>query len=786
MTWRAWLNILPLVLAPIPAGASSADLPAGIDPALSVEELAIEVRPDHPREFIYTDKGAAHLSGEAVGADTRSYHGFYIAMHEFLDGWTLRLENGVEVGPATAAAARVYPDRLVRTHRLPSGEEITEIVTLLDRANGLRVLYESVPSGRFEIVPRVDMRFIWRVGKPAYAVQWSDGILCLARQDRLLTPEGEHPAWLALAVTGAREFIPDGRYLDVRYPKDAARRAMAQASPYVPGAIVGMIPPRIPAGTIELIVAAAEAADAAAGRARRLRAEAFDLATARRERFERLLVHSLVRTGVERDDRALAWARISLDNLIMEQRGVGIYAGFYWFTTYWGRDSFIVLPGACLVNGDFDTAETILRSFAGFQERDRASPREGRLPNFVTVDQVQFAGIDGTWWFVRALDELWRRSGRDGFVQEMAPVVIRAVEGALRHAVDEYGFLKHGDGETWMDAGGEANPYSPRGNRAVEVQALFHRGLLVAAHLAERFGSIEGAPGGLSGQKLVERYRSQAEKLAESFHALFWVDGRLADHLNADGPPDPQLRPNGLLAVLASPTLFSERERALVAREAAQNVVQPWGVQSLAASDMHFHPKHLDLDRYYYDEAYHNGDVWLWLSGPYISALTRPGSGGAFTQTQMLMDEILDEGAAGTLQEIRDGVQAASDDEFGGATSQAWSLSELLRTVVDDYLGLDVDLTAEPPLISFYPSPPLGWKSLTVRTRIGEYGCIVKYEYVSKPTQSESHWTIIFDDCVPENWMLSVGGETRPIPCRPDGNPEWPAGGTTFDIAPQR
>jgi hypothetical protein len=105
---------------------------------------------------------------------------------------------------------------------------------------------------------------------------------------------------------------------------------------------------------------------------------------------------------------------------------------------------------------------------------------------------------------------------------------------------------------------------------------------------------------------------------------------------------------------------------------------------------------------------------------------------------------------------------------------------------VDDYLGLDVDLTAEPPLISFYPSPPLGWKSLTVRTRIGEYGCIVKYEYVSKPTQSESHWTIIFDDCVPENWMLSVGGETRPIPCRPDGNPEWPAGGTTFDIAPQR
>ena len=77
-----------------------------------VDSLAIEVTPDHPREFIYTDKGAAHLAGEAVGPDTRSYHGFYVAMHELLDGWTLRLEDGTEVGPATAVSARVLPDRL--------------------------------------------------------------------------------------------------------------------------------------------------------------------------------------------------------------------------------------------------------------------------------------------------------------------------------------------------------------------------------------------------------------------------------------------------------------------------------------------------------------------------------------------------------------------------------------------------------------------------------------------------------------------------------------------------
>ena len=111
----------------------------------------------------------------------------------------------------------------------------------------------------------------------------------------------------------------------------------------------------------------------------------------------------------------------------------------------------------------------------------------------------------------------------------------------------------------------------------------------------------------------------------------------------------------------------------------------PWGVLSLNAADPFFHPKHLDLANYYYDEAYHNGDLWLWLSGSYVSALNDPREG--FGQTRMLLDEILDEGAVGTLQEIRDGAQAESNDEFGGATSQAWSLAELLRNVVQDYAG---------------------------------------------------------------------------------------------------
>lgn len=692
----------------------------------ALDDLAIPVTTAHPREYIFTDKGAAHLAGECVGVDSRSYHGFYIAMNEVVDGWSLRLESGVDLGAATAFEADVYPDRLVRRHRLPDGGIVTETVELFDRENGFRVQWDDVPSGAFAVVPRVDMRFLWKVEQPGYEVRFTGDALLMCRQDKLgAAPDPAHPAWLAIAVRGADRVEPDGRAVETRYAKDAARRAMEKASPYFPGTLNGRIPPQVPSGRVEAVFAADVDADAAQARALRLRSEAFDLGAARRARLEKLIADSRITTGVERDDKALAWARVSLDNLIMNQRGPGIYAGFYWFTTYWGRDTFISLPGACVTSGDFGTARTLLRGFAEFQEKDPASKREGRVPNFVTVDQVQYASIDGTWWFVRALDELWRQSGDDAFAREMVPVVYRAVAGVERHAMDAEGFLTHGDGESWMDGGGEQHPYSPRSTRAVEVQALWHRGLLTAAMMAERFGWAGYSDGEAerSGAQLAADYRAMADKLAANFHKRFWVNGRLVDHLNADGSPDTQVRPNAMLAVMASPTLFTAAQRAKITDEAARELVRPHGVLSLTAKDPNFHPKHVDLAKYHYDEAYHNGDVWLWLSGAYVSSLNNPRDG--FGQTRMLMDEILDEGAVGTAQEIRDGAPAASNDEFGGATSQAWTLAELLRNVVQDYVGLHVDLTAPEPVIMIQPSLPAAWPSLSVATRIGAAPCTI-------------------------------------------------------------
>ena len=264
------------------------------------------------------------------------------------------------------------------------------------------------------------------------------------------------------------------------------------------------------------------------------------------------------------------------------------------------------------------------------------------------------------------------------------------------------------------------------------------RGLLTASRLALN---------ALGDAKQAGRYADLAATLAENFHHEYWEEGHLVDHLNTDGSKDTQVRPNGLLAVLSSPSLFSPDQRGAITEQAAAELVKPWGVLSLNEADPFFHPKHLDLGNYYYDEAYHNGDLWLWLSGAYVSALNDPVTG--FGQTRMMLDEILDEGAVGTLQEIRDGARAISNDEFGGATSQAWSLAELLRNVVQDYAGLQVDLTANPPVIVLKPSVPSEWPQLAVRTKIGEQECLIV-----PGTGDGSGPGLWFKGGVPKEWVF--------------------------------
>ena len=102
-------------------------------------------------------------------------------------------------------------------------------------------------------------------------------------------------------------------------------------------------------------------------------------------------------------------------------------------------------------------------------------------------------------------------------------------------------FLCHGDAETWMDAKGSQGAWSPRGNRGVEIQALWYTALQIGSKLAA-----------LNGDKLLaEHWLVIAQTLKKNFTNYFWNDFsyRMYDHLNPDGSVDKKIRPNQIFTV---------------------------------------------------------------------------------------------------------------------------------------------------------------------------------------------------------------------------------------------
>ncbi len=692
-----------------------------------------EIRTDggHSREYITTNKVATHFSCETNGRHSRSYHGLYCAMHEYLDSWDFE-SGGKLLKPDEVNLSRAYPHVLYRWYER---ERVIEEIMLPDKENGLAVRFTGFLGDTCSLVPWVDMRFIWDVPRPDYRIFWEkkNNVLLVSRSDDPF--EAGRPRWIAIKCDTEMEFEPEERFEDRSYPKDQARKAMAMTSPFSPGRFV--FSPG--AGSVREVVFAfglGVTENEAVEQAERILENRLELKAAKFARID-WIVHGrlpeppqkvlrrqfaeepdtvyqrpLVPEGSARSRKAYRWARASMDNLIMNQRGWGIYAGFHWFPNYWGRDSFICLPGACISTGEFETAREILTSFMEYQQTDPGSPRLGRMPNIVNPDNLQYAGVDGTWWFVRAAWKYCLATRDEAFLLEAWPRIRLAIDGALEKAVDHRGFLTHGDGETWMDAGGEHNPYSPRGDRAVELQALFHHGLIAGAMWARTAAELTTGSDARELAGIADTWTARAEMLAQSFRSSFWWEERkyLHDHLDRDGTADRQIRPNALLALwvyldtlemldlmdslrLGETPEYAELVTWIQFREivhtAMETVILPHGVTSLNPEDPDFKPLHLDLDRYYYDAAYHNGDVWMWLSGPAISCMIAAGEERAARELfAPMIDEILEEGCTGSLREIRDGRLIPGKEEFGGATSQAWSLAEYIRVSLEE-LGLE-------------------------------------------------------------------------------------------------
>ncbi len=410
---------------------------------------------------------------------------------------------------------------------------------------------------------------------------------------------------------------------------------------------------------------------------------------------------------------ALRWIQLTTDSLVTRQRGDGIYAGLPWFNEYWGRDSFISLPGATLVTGHFEEARAILVSFAQFQDLDRTSRFYGRLPNIVKPGSIDYHTTDGTPRWVIALRDYVRYSGDRSIVTELYPNVAASIEGALANWTDASGYLFHADNETWMDARREPDKasYSPRSTRANDIQALWYEQLRAGAEFAGANDDTAAAA----------RWRAAAERLRENFARDFVQPGttRIADHLDAHHVPDFQVRPNALFALQM---IDEDASAAGAAREAWEALVYPWGVATLDQGDPNFHPYHVAPEHYHKDAAYHNGTVWPWLNGIAMQRMIELGQTElAWTLFQDTSAIALQRGVVGGLPENLDAYPhpGAALPRLTGTFLQGWSNAEHLRVWYQGFLGIQPGMERDELRLAPRLPQSFGVADFTARIGIG-------------------------------------------------------------------
>jgi predicted glycogen debranching enzyme len=369
--------------------------------------------------------------------------------------------------------------------------------------------------------------------------------------------------------------------------------------------------------------------------------------------------------------------------LVARQDGSTVIAGYPWFSD-WGRDTMIALPGLTLATGRFETAATILRTFAKFVS-------EGMLPNLFpdAGHPPEYNTVDATLWYFVAVDEYLRATGDQSLLADLYPTlrsIVRWHQRGTRYGIQvdpRDGLLRAGEPGvqlTWMDAKIGDWVVTPRTGKPVEINALWFNVLRIMHDCALRLGDAESAT----------EYALAADRVARSFSERFWFDdgGYLYDVVDGPDGDDPTLRPNQIFALSLRHGLLEDGRARSVLDVCAQHLWTPVGLRSLAPRIVRAarlasgQPEPRYVGAYVggpreRDAIYHQGTVWSWLLGAFVCAHYRVY--GDLAQARTYLEGVsshLRDACVGQISEIFDG-----DPPFtpAGCFAQAWGVAEILR-----------------------------------------------------------------------------------------------------------
>ena len=643
-------------------------------------DLAVSSR----REWLVTNGIGGYASGTVSGVPTRRYHGLLVAALKPPLGRTLlvsKLEEWAEY------RGRLFP---MGANRWASGAVEPQGFLLLDRFHlegttpvWTYALDDAILTKRVWMEPGANTTYVRydlpRAGGPvtlelAVLVDYRDYHGNTRAGGRTMAVDPIPHGVRVTAFPGARPFFLLCKYADT-YPShdwyqeyfhtEEARRGLDPVEDHLRAATFRAS--LSPGGSLTFVAGVEESPD--------LNGEA-SLKRRRIHEEERI-----ARSAPLWDTTDPLWDRIrqlvlAADQFIVrravegEPDGMSVIAGYHWFGD-WGRDTMIALPGLTVPIGRTGDAATILCTFARFADR-------GMLPNRFpdSGEGPEYNTADATLWYFEAIRACHEATGDDSLLRDLYPVLREILDWharGTRYGIrldPEDGLLFAGEPGvqlTWMDAKVGDWVVTPRIGKPVEINALWYNAVRSMAAFARRLGEEDSA------------YEALAEKILRGFGRFFRDDlGRCLDVLDGPEGDDASMRPNQILAVSLPHSPLSEARRKSVVDACTRDLLIPLGLRSLSPDDPRY-VGHYGGDPATRDAAYHQGTVWPWLIGPFVTAHLRVYRDRATARSFLLpLLRHMDDHGLGSICEIAD-----ADPPFTprGCIAQAWSVAEILRAL---------------------------------------------------------------------------------------------------------
>ncbi|MBI5777326.1 MAG: glycogen debranching protein, partial [Nitrospirae bacterium] len=159
----------------------------------------------------------------------------------------------------------------------------------------------------------------------------------------------------------------------------------------------------------------------------------------------------------------------------------------------------------------------------------------------------------------------------------------------------------------------------------------------------------------------------------------------LYDVVDGESGDDASLRPNQIYAVAFPGELLDAQQAKGVVQVVEERLLTPVGLRTLSPGDPQYRSRY-EGGVHSRDGAYHQGTVWPFLLGPFVTAWLRVHGQTEATRRQARaflsgIEQHLGEACIGQVSEIFD---ADPPHIPRGCVAQAWSVAEPLRALIED------------------------------------------------------------------------------------------------------